>query len=173
MFYISATFAPCVSLILNFETGEQLSNVITFGYEDPTISSLTTDALTKKRRLNGQISSTTDAMSLNVTSGKMERTIATLTGSNFGTSTNQNVNIIFTTEGEEPNRIFTVPRKDIISINALHTEMKFYLPPGYGLSVNVIVKVDGQPSTTTLPFSYDAPKITSIQMDCSGYDELR
>jgi hypothetical protein len=133
--------------------GGQVSNNIIFKYDAPTISSLS------------PTSSETDGKD-GITGARI---LATLTGTNFGLQSNTNIEILF--KNTENNKMFRVTSKDIVNITN-HNEIKFYIPPGYGAKIEVSVLVAGQESPTSTSFSYNAPSIGSISMDCSGFDEL-
>ena len=135
--------------------GGQLSNSFTFTYDSPTLSTLSpNDAETDGRDINDG-----------------RRVKAIMKGSNFGTETNTDLSIVFSTKGENPERTFVVPREDILNVTN-HDTLVFYVPPGYGKTVEVTVNVAGKKAGVSLPFRYHEPTVEIISMDCSGYDDL-
>ena len=143
---------------LTVTTGEQVSAPVVFHYERPTVTRMT------------PISSPTSG----ALPGASKRTVATITGDNFGVFNSTDVRVLFKMTTDKPSDqelIFVAEGQDILSI-ANHSTISFLLPPGYGSQIRVFVSVSGQVSATSLAFAYDSPRIDSILLDCSGYDDV-
>ena len=136
--------------------GGQISNELLFSYDVPTLTGLTPG------------NSDTDG-TLNAANN--DRIVGTLTGTNFGTKDNDDVQIVFKTVGIVPAVTFVATNVDIRNITD-HTEMKFYIPPGYGKVIHVFVEVAKQLSSDFVPFTYNDPSVSDIAMGCGGFDDL-
>ncbi len=148
------------------KAGTQLSTTsMLFSYEVPTTASITPQVA--------------DTSGRDPSTGN--RTIAVLTGTGFGRDSDAN-----STEADlpkiefvplnDPSRDsalpFVVPWQDIISVRN-HTTIRFYVPPGFGSEINVVVSIRGQKSPGVLSFQYRSPAVSLISMSCAGYDTLR
>ena len=93
----------------------------------------------------------------------------TVFGTNFGTVSNTDIEIILQTLTEKVTRRFVANASTFISRS--HTKIVFPLPEGYGTSVDVLVQVRGQKSSAIASkFSYIAPSVSSIAPQCGQYD---
>ena len=107
------------------------------------------------------------------------RATMSVTGLNFGESTNSKFSLVFTANGETSNQDqktssggsgvvkFVVPNVDILE--RTHSLIRFYQPPGYGADVSLTVAVDGQTSANIAKrFVYETPTVKSIQPHCES-----
>ena len=93
----------------------------------------------------------------------------TITGKNFGTIENTDIEVIFRTSIPSI-REFRIKQTQFYSRS--HTEIQFPMPPGYGASLDVLVSVrkqisDAVPDKT---FTYIAPTVTSILPKCGSHN---
>jgi hypothetical protein len=133
--------------------GKQVSSGgATFSYNAPTVSSFTP--------LTGPTSGL---------DGNGDAISMTVSGTNFGTPANTELEVILKTLSEDVNVEFKVNAANFTT--RTHTQLVFPLPPGFGSSLDVIVKVKGQESAVIAQkFTYIAPTITSISPKCGEYD---
>jgi hypothetical protein len=129
------------------------TNSATFSYNAPTLTSFTpTSAPT-----SGQTRTTGEPI------------VMIITGTDFGTSTNSNSEVVFRTKLETPTKEFIVPSTSFISRS--HTELTFHIPEGFGASVEVLVRVHGQTSLAiSQKFVYEAPIVDNIAPKCGSFD---
>ena len=93
----------------------------------------------------------------------------TVRGTNFGTSTNNNIEVVFRTVTETPTKEFIVPSSSFLTRS--HTELTFHIPEGFGAPVNILVRVRGQLSSVVAQtFAYEAPIVDSIAPKCGSFD---
>ena len=107
------------------------------------------------------------------TSGKTRTTgepiVITVSGTNFGTSTNNNIEVVFRTVTETPTKEFIVPSSSFLTRS--HTKLTFHIPEGFGAPVNILVRVRGQLSSVVAQtFAYEAPIVDSIAPKCGSFD---
>ena len=138
-------------------TGQTSSGGATFSYDAPTVTNFEPKTVSTSGK---------DASGAPVN--------MTITGSNFGTTGNDAIQVIFRTLTESPNKDFVISAADL-TIRS-HTELSFPIPEGYGASVDILVVVRGQTSAIVADdkFSYAAPTVASIaplcgEFDCYGY----
>ena len=87
--------------------------------------------------------------------------VITLTGTNFGTSSNDNLKVNIYPVNEDRKLPFVAEGSRILSHS--HTQIKFQLPPGYGKGCTITVTVAGRESDpATDKFDYNSPIVTNV-----------
>jgi len=93
--------------------------------------------------------------------------VITIIGSNFGTSNNTNLRVLFYPKGEKRTEPFIASGAMIISHD--HTKIVYQLPPGYGKNCEVVVDVAGRTSTPgSTTFDYNNPEVSNVRPFCGG-----